>query len=131
MEKMNYLEKARALREDGRVHYNCCQAVLIPFCEACGLDEEAAGRLGAHFGGGMRHGGTCGAVTGALMVLGMTGKDERAARALMNGVRERHGALDCAHLLAGAKETGVERTCHCNGMVYEAVELVERLLEEE
>ena len=68
---MDYVEKARALRADPAVHYNCCQAVLVTFADRLGLTPEQANALGAHFGSGMRHGSTCGAVSGALMVLGL------------------------------------------------------------
>ena len=30
---MDYVEKARALRADPAVHYNCCQAVLVTFAD--------------------------------------------------------------------------------------------------
>ena len=126
---MKRLEITKQLRADPDVHYNCCQSVLVPFCDVCGIDRETAVKLGAHFGGGMRHGSTCGAVTGALMVLGMAGEDEQAARKLMNAVREKHGALDCAHLLARAKEEGIERNAHCEGMMLEAVDLLEQIMD--
>ena len=73
---MTKQEKLEALRADTSVHYNCCQSVLIPFCRECGISEETAYRLGSQFGGGMKMGSVCGAVTGALMVLGMTGAGE-------------------------------------------------------
>ena len=63
---MDYVEKARALRADPAVHYNCCQAVQVTFADRLGLTPEQANALGAHFGSGMRHGSTCGAVSGAL-----------------------------------------------------------------
>ena len=125
---MDEMERAKALRGDTRVHYNCCQSVLLPFCARCGLTEEQAMALGAHFGAGMRHGGTCGAVTGGLMVLGLAGKGEEAARALLNEIRAHNGALDCAHLLARAKAEGMERKPHCDGMVYQAVACLQSLL---
>ena len=74
---MNRMEQTRALRADQAVHYNCCQSVLAPFAQEMGLTPEQAFRLGSHFGAGMRHGSTCGALAGALMVLGMTGGDEK------------------------------------------------------
>ena len=67
---MTRMEETEALRARTDVHYNCCQSVLVPFADLCGLDKETAFKLGANFGSGMRHGSTCGAVTGALMVLG-------------------------------------------------------------
>ena len=125
---MDYVEKARALRADPAVHYNCCQAVLVTFADRLGLTPEQANALGAHFGSGMRHGSTCGAVTGALMVLGLAGKGADEATALMRRFREKNQVLDCANLLRLAKERGEERKCHCDRMVYEAVELLEELL---
>ena len=70
---MTRMEETEALRARTDVHYNCCQSVLVPFADLCGLDKETAFKLGANFGSGMRHGSTCGAVTGALMVLGLAG----------------------------------------------------------
>ena len=89
-----------------------------------GIDKQQ------NFGSGMRHGSTCGAVTGALMVLGLAGKGADEATALMRRFREKNQVLDCANLLRLAKERGEERKCHCDRMVYEAVELLEELLPE-
>ena len=125
---MTRMEETEALRARTDVHYNCCQSVLVPFADLCGLDKETAFRLGANFGSGMRHGSTCGAVTGALMVLGLAGKGADEATALMRRFREKNQVLDCANLLRLAKERGEERKCHCDRMVYEAVELLEELL---
>lgn len=125
---MERMEEVRALRADPQVHYNCCQAVLVPFCQACGLSREQAFALGSNFGSGMRHGSTCGAVTGALMVLGMAGADGQAAAELLRRFRAQNQALDCASLLRMAHERGEERKSHCDRMVFEAVELLEDLL---
>lgn len=122
---MTHMEKAQALRADTTVHYNCAQAVLIPFAAEMGISEEQAQALGAHFGSGMRHGSTCGAVTGALMALGMLGYDEVTATAMLRKVREGHGALDCATLLRTSHEAGIPRKPHCDGMVFELVQAVE------
>lgn len=127
---MDRMEVCRALRGDTNVHYNCAQAVLLPFADQCGLDEKAAFQLGAHFGAGMRHGSTCGAVTGALMALGMAGKGETESRELLRRFREKNQVLDCAGLLQRAKENGEERKPHCDRMVYDAVEILQDLLEE-
>lgn len=66
-----YMEKAKELRADTGRHYNCAQSVLIPFAADAGIDEEAAFRVAANFGGGMKMGSVCGAVTGGLMALGL------------------------------------------------------------
>lgn len=56
--------------------YSCSQAVFAAFAPEIGVDRRQALRLSAGLGGGMRIGSTCGAATGALMVLGMQHCDE-------------------------------------------------------
>ena len=51
--------------------FNCSQAVLGTFSGQFGLDCDTACKVATGFGGGMRMGSTCGAVTGAFMVLGL------------------------------------------------------------
>ena len=54
------------------VNYNCAQSVLTVFAEDFGLDKETALQASAGFGAGMgRLQETCGAVSGAIMVLGL------------------------------------------------------------
>ena len=125
---MTRMEESQALRDRTDVHYNCCQSVLVPFADACGLDRDTAFRMGANFGSGMHHGSTCGAVTSALMVLGLAGKGADEATEFMRRFREKNQALDCAGLLRMAKENGEERKPHCDRMVFDAVEILEDLL---
>jgi len=55
-----------------RNNFNCAQAVLAAFGPEYGLEEDRCMKVARAFGGGMgRQQYTCGAVTGALMVLGM------------------------------------------------------------
>ena len=122
---MTRMEETQGLRARTDVHFNCCQSVLVPFADACGLDRDTAFQLGANFGAGMRHGGTCGAVTSALMVLGLAGK---GGEEFLKRFREKNGALDCAALLRMAKENGEERKPHCDRLVFDAVEILEDLL---
>ena len=51
--------------------FNCAQAVLAVFCEKYHMDKETALKLAGGFGGGMRSGEICGAVSGAVMVIGL------------------------------------------------------------
>ena len=52
--------------------FNCAQAVLSAFNKELGLDDQAAARIASGFGGGIGHmAETCGAVTGAIMVIGL------------------------------------------------------------
>ncbi len=96
-----YLERAKELRASNERHYNCTQAVVMPFSELLGIDEETAFRLGSNFGSGMRTGSVCGAITGGLMVLGMLGKDKPSdATGFIRRIRDNHeGRTMCADLL--------------------------------
>lgn len=65
----SHSEKAKDLFRQG---YNCSQSVIAAFCDEIGLEFETALKIASSFGGGMgRLREVCGAVSGALMVLGM------------------------------------------------------------
>ena len=125
-----YLEKAKEIRNNPDVHYNCAQAVLAAFAPDAGITDEQAFKIGANFGNGMKMAATCGAVTGGLMVLGLYGiEDTAAVGTYLRTIRENHkGCLDCGDLLRMNKEAGGKRKPHCDGMVYECVELVEKMI---
>ncbi|MCD8299743.1 MAG: C-GCAxxG-C-C family protein [Clostridiales bacterium] len=125
-----YLEKAGQLRADRTVHYNCAQAVIIPFAKECGISENKAFALGMHFGGGMKMGSICGAVAGAAMVIGMMGGGDQEYQAFLRAMKEHHGdKLDCAVLLRKNAEAGGGRKTHCDGMIYEAIENIVNCLQ--
>jgi len=50
---------------------DCGQVVLSCYAEELGISYDEANRLASAFGGGSGMGETCGAVIGAMMVLGM------------------------------------------------------------
>jgi C_GCAxxG_C_C family probable redox protein len=127
-----YLDKAKAFREDPDVHYNCAQAVLVPFAPAFGMTEDQEYRLAANFGSGMKMAATCGAITGGLMALGLAGVDDGATvNSYYAKLRGNHqGFLDCADLLRINKEQGKPKKPHCDDMVYECTALVEEILRE-
>jgi C_GCAxxG_C_C family probable redox protein len=92
--------------------FSCSQAVLAAYAPRLGLEREKALRLAQGFGAGMaRLGETCGAVTGAIMVIGLKYGKVRAAdaaskektyqlaREFMDRFRSRHGSLRCKVLL--------------------------------
>lgn len=125
-----YLDRARELREDDTLHYNCAQAVLIPFAEKQGMTVEQAYAVAQAFGGGMQIGSICGAVTGALMALGVLGiADRKTVTSLIRRMRDNHdGTITCVDLLRKNAEAGRPKKPHCDDMVYEAVALVEEYL---
>ncbi|MCX7773898.1 MAG: C-GCAxxG-C-C family protein [Clostridia bacterium] len=141
-------EKATEIFDSG---FNCAQAVFTSHCEEMGLDMKTALKTACAFGSGMGCiGGTCGAVTGAFMLIGLKyGKHEpedNAARdktyALVREFNKRFtaefGSIACKDLLpydismsgelAKARESGVFRTI-CPKLVKRATEIVEELLE--
>ena len=122
---MTHLEKAKELRARTDVHFNCCQSVLVTFAEEMGLTEEQAFVLGTNFNAGMRCGSACGALTGALMVLGMTHYTPEQADAFRRKFQEDHGDINCAALLNAAKDKGMARKEHCDGLVFEVVQMLE------
>lgn len=66
---MYHAKKAGDLFLEG---YSCSQAVVCAFEALTGLDRETSARLASSLGGGMgRMREVCGAVSGALIVLGL------------------------------------------------------------
>jgi C_GCAxxG_C_C family probable redox protein len=84
--------------------------VLAGFGEIYGLDRSTAFRLGRAFGAGMGMGRECGAVTGAMLVLGFkvqeasTEKETRFKvydmnKELVRLFEQKHGTILCKNLL--------------------------------
>lgn len=61
-------ERAKELFAEG---YNCAQAVSAVFAGDYAIEQDEILKISCGFGGGMRNGEVCGAVTGAIMVIGM------------------------------------------------------------
>ena len=119
------LERRKRFTPEGRPVYNCCQATVSVFTE-----EESALRAAAFFGGGMRMGSVCGAITGGLMALGQAGlSDPAVASEFIRKVKENHGGMvNCRDLLAASAARGEEKMAHCNGLICECVGYVEEIL---
>ena len=111
---------------------NCCQAVLLAYEDSLPLDQDALLALGSTFGSGMGGMmGTCGALVGAQMVLGMK-KDQkggmnRYSRQLFSGFEEKCGASRCIDI-KGVMTGRV--LCSCEDCVKNAIELTEEMLGE-
>ncbi|MHC4425454.1 MAG: C-GCAxxG-C-C family protein [Planctomycetota bacterium] len=65
---MNKVQDAVSAFQSG---FNCSQAIVRVYGPDYGLSALDCLRVSCGFGGGMRRGDTCGAVAGALMVLGL------------------------------------------------------------
>jgi C_GCAxxG_C_C family probable redox protein len=66
---MEHVQLALSRFKEG---FSCSQAVLSAFSDTFGLDLNTALRISQSFGGGIAHRGEmCGAVSGALLVIGL------------------------------------------------------------
>ena len=95
--------------------HNCAQAVLHTYADVAGIDEETAMNIAGAFGGGMGNmEGTCGALVGAGIVLGLVNKDKikskKQMREIMTKFQERNGATQCK-LLKGIGTGIMLRSC--------------------
>jgi C_GCAxxG_C_C family probable redox protein len=102
------VENAKRLFANG---YNCAQSVLGAFCDDYGLDKKTALKLSNGLGGGIRNGEVCGAVSGAVLAIGLKygfyiEKDieqknlcNKKAIDFVNAFRKENGAILCRELL--------------------------------
>lgn len=124
--------KSKSLLVDDQFSkFNCAQTVFSLFAPELGIDEKTALKIASGFGGGMACAETCGAVTGAYMVIGMKhghatpNPDEKAntkmrVKKFNEKFKEEHGSLICKQLTgfdistpdgsAAASEAGVFET---------------------
>ena len=144
---MNRFEKANAYHDKG---FNCCQSVVAAFSDITGLSEQESFNIAGGFGGGAGTRELCGAISGAIMTLGLltpvdpenpvASKQRTVAlsKELQKRFREKFGALRCEDLLKNpskpseatpaALRMGI--TGHCSMMIVTAVEIVEEILAE-
>lgn len=128
-------------------NHNCSQSILGAFAQQYGLKAETADRLASAFGGGMaRHGDTCGAVCGALMVIGLAygastpeakEKVYALAQEFMRRFKEKHGSHYCRDLIGADISTpeGLEKARQnpdthnvCPSLVHDAALILKSLL---
>ena len=127
----------------------CSQAILGTYAPALGLPREQAMKLASGFAGGMRLGETCGAVTGAFMLLGLkyanANCDQRdtresvyaAIRKFTEEFRKRDNTVVCKELIGcdistpqgahDALQRGVYRNI-CPDLVRHAAEIIEQMI---
>jgi C_GCAxxG_C_C family probable redox protein len=144
------MSRSQDAARDFRQGFSCSQAVLAAVSEPLGLKRETALKIAQAFGGGMaRMGLTCGAVTGAMLAIGLkhgrTRPEDEGAKEKTYGLvhdlvrrfRERHGSIVCRELLGvdlGTPEghqQAVERGVFedlCPRFVADAVEILEGIL---
>jgi len=79
--------KQIAAEKKRRNSHNCAQSVLHTYADVAGISEEEAMSIAGAFGGGMGNmEGTCGALVGAGLVLGLVNKDKVASMKQMRQI---------------------------------------------
>ena len=79
---MTHKEKAMKIFYE---KFNCSQAVLGAYADDYGLTVDQAMKVAACFSGGVRKGEVCGAVSGAIMVIGLKYGDGPDYKAIPQG----------------------------------------------
>ena len=145
---MDQVNKAGQLFSSG---LNCSQSVVGAFAEDFNIKQADALKMAAGFGGGMRLGRTCGALTGAFMVLGIkygaTEGADKISKAktyekvleAASAFKEKFGATNCHELLgfeyddidgqSKAKTTGANKNC-CD-YVKGAAKILQQMLQQD
>ena len=99
--------------------HNCAQAILHTYADIAGIRDEDAMNIAGALGGGMGNmEGTCGALVGAGLVLGLVNKDKmksmKQMRLIMSKFQERNGATLCKLLKGRGNES---HQAHLNDQV--------------
>ncbi len=139
-------EEAEALFLSG---FNCAQSILAAYGAELGIQRDVAFRLASAMGGGMaRTGEVCGAVSGAIMVIGLRFgsanswnklQKERArkkAAEFIEEFRALRGGIKCRDLLGASLDTREGRKEarrrklfeNCTNYVREAADILEKLI---
>jgi C_GCAxxG_C_C family probable redox protein len=137
-----------------RNKFNCSQSVFTVFGTDHGLSENDCLKIGCAFGGGMgRQQYTCGAVTGALIVLGMkygkalNDQEEKKqntylkTREFFSAFEKLHGSVNCLELLNSLDMNNPEDNkkitdqnlfeINCEKYVSDAVNILEKIMKDD
>ena len=136
-----------AIARFGKGH-SCAQAVFSAFAEQMGMDYQTAVKLSSGFGGGMGMGSVCGAVTGAIMAIGLKhggldpktkGQTAKLVREFTDRFKAQHRLLNCRDLMGcdvntpEGRQTAKDKNLHatvCNAVVRDAARILTELLNE-
>lgn len=130
--------------------FTCSSAVFSAFSGELGLDDETAKKIACGFGAGIsKSGNICGAVSGAVMVIGLkygktrigdnaaTEKTRALVREFLQEFTARHGSVNCTDLLGYNLSDPVEYekaremklfTMKCPELVRDAAAILEKKL---
>ena len=128
-------ERIKMADELHRKGYNCSQSVAVACADLVDVPKETLFKATEGYGFGMgTMDGTCGALTGALLIAGLknsTGNLEspkskgatmKISKAMLTNFREKSGAIICRELKG--VDTG-KMLCSCPDCIKHGVEVVE------
>ncbi|MDD1693104.1 MAG: C-GCAxxG-C-C family protein [Methanoregula sp.] len=130
--------------------FTCSAAVFAAFSEDLGLDPDMAKKIACGFGAGIsKTGNTCGAVSGAILVIGLkygktkveddaaTEKTRALVRQFIREFTEKNGSINCTELLGynldNPEEFAQARDkrlfiSKCTPLVRDAADILEKIL---
>ncbi len=136
--------------EDFKNGFTCSSAVFSAFSDEMGLDRETAKKIACGYGAGIsKTGNICGAVSGAIMVIGLkfgkgkegddaaTEKTRELVRKFIRVFTQRNGSINCTELLGYnlSKQEEFEQARNtklfvtkCPDLVCDAVLILEKIL---
>jgi C_GCAxxG_C_C family probable redox protein len=143
---MSHVEYAQKMFMEG---CNCAQAVLSFFGPDIGMDKNTCCSVAAAFGAGIAYSQqTCGAVTGAVMVIGLqtgakhpdvserTTESYQTTKEFLRRFTAMNGSVNCRELLgadittpeglAHARESGIFET-RCTALISSAIEILKTM----
>jgi C_GCAxxG_C_C family probable redox protein len=144
------LSKAEEAKKQFEKGFLCAPAVLSTYSEQLGLEKTLALKIACGFGAGIgRMGRTCGAVTGAVMVIGLKHgqvnladvesreKTYTLVKEFVDSFTALHGSIECRELIGYdlsdsgelklARENGVFQN-KCPSFVYDSARILEDVL---
>lgn len=146
--KMNDIETAVSCFKN--TEFNCSQAIISTYGSKFGVDQASCFKISEAFGGGIAHlGSICGAVSGAMMVIGLshgrTKDDDLKAKKKVYDLadefiaefKERNKTVMCKELLNYEIDTEEKLKLarekkvfeNCPGFVQDAAEIIEEILQ--
>ena len=122
-EKVGIGEEAVSFHQMG---CNCAQSVLAACGKYTALDQNTALNVAAGFGGGVRSGEICGAISGAVMAIGLIEPDKRKVAAMtkqcVDSFRQEFGCVRCLEL----KQNRVS----CDALIEYGAKYIEELMKQ-
>ena len=102
--------------------FNCAQCVLKANEEKCSIDDSTATKITEGFGGGVRCGEICGAISGGVMALGLCGAKAADVKKFTSAFKDKYGCVRCLDL----KTKGIA----CDDLIEFSADLTDKTIKE-